>query len=107
MDAVTQIAGIAACNDTNYYIEATKKVVATRNRFQKFLKENGWDFYDSKTNFVLAKKSGISGEEIYQRIKKDGILVRHFSTVGIEDYVRITIGTDDQMDALMDAMKKI
>ena len=107
VDALTQVAGMAACFDTDYYIQCTKKVVSSRENFERFLSEYGWDFYSSKTNFVLAKKLGFSGEEIYQRIKKDGILVRHFSTPQITDYVRITIGTDEQMNALIESMKKI
>jgi len=107
VDAVTQVAAMNSCFDTKYYIEQTKKVVATRNRFCKFLKENGWFFYPSKTNFVLTKKEGFSGEEIYQFIKKEGVLVRHFSTPLISEYVRITIGTDEQMDELMRIMKMI
>ena len=56
---------------------------------------------------MLAKKPGVSGEKVYEEIKRQGILVRHFSTKGIEDYVRITIGTEEQMNALKTAMKMI
>lgn len=107
IDAVAQCAGVAACRNPAYYCGCSKKVVAEREKFQDFLKENGWDFIPSKTNFVLAKKPGVSGEKVYEEIKRQGILVRHFSTKGIEDYVRITIGTEEQMNALKTAMKMI
>lgn len=107
IDAVAQCAGVAACRNPAYYCVCAKKVVAEREKFQDFLKENGWDFIPSKTNFVLAKKPGVSGEKVYEEIKRQGILVRHFSTKGIEDYVRITIGTEEQMNALKTAMKMI
>lgn len=107
IDSVAQCAGVAACRNPAYYCGCAKKVVVEREKFQDFLKENGWDFIPSKTNFVLAKKPGVSGEKVYEEIKRQGILVRHFSTKGIEDYVRITIGTEEQMNALKTAMKMI
>ncbi len=107
IDAVAQCAGVVACKNPAYYSECAKKVVDEREKFQNFLKENGWLFVPSKTNFVLAKNPKVSGEKVYEEIKKQGILVRHFSTKGIEDYVRITIGTEEQMNVLKNAMKNI
>ena len=107
IDALAQVAGVAACKNPAYYCECAAKVVEEREAFQNFLKEENWDFIPSKTNFVLAKKNGIPGEKVYQAIKKEGILVRHFSTKGIEDYVRITIGNKKQMQALKAAMKNL
>lgn len=100
VDAVAQTAGTAACENAWYYAECAKKVVAERDSFIQFLSENGWSVIPSQTNFVFAKKHGMSGEAVYQRIKQNGILVRHFNTRGIEEYVRITIGTKAQMDEL-------
>ncbi|MCI6317115.1 MAG: histidinol-phosphate transaminase [Spirochaetia bacterium] len=107
IDAVAQIAGVAACKNPAYYCECAKKVAEERETFQNFLSEKGWEYIPSKTNFVLVRNPKISGEQVYQKIKKEGILVRHFSTKGIEDYVRITIGTKEQMDALKKAMEAI
>ena len=107
VDAITQKAGITACKDTEYYVDCTKKVVNVRQDFCNFLQENGWTFYDSKTNFLLTKKDGISGKEVYEAIKKQGILVRHFSTKGIEDFVRISVGTKEQMEELKQIMKNL
>lgn len=107
IDALNQTAGIAACQNPAYYCECAKKVRDERESFQDFLKEKGWEYIPSSTNFVLARNPKMPGEQVYQNIKKQGILVRHFSTKGIEDYVRITIGTKEQMDALKDAINKI
>lgn len=107
IDAVAQVAGIAACENPAYYCECARKVRDERESFQAFLKEKGWEFIPSKTNFVLARNPKMPGEQVYQKIKKEGILVRHFGTKGIEDYVRITIGTKEQMDALKAAIHKI
>ena len=107
LDALTQISGKIACENAWYYAECAKKVVSERESFQKFLEENGWFYIPSKTNFVLVKNSSVSGKEVYAKIKENGILVRHFDTNGISDYVRITIGTKEQMDKLKEIMKKI
>lgn len=107
IDAVAQIAGVAACKNPAYYCECAKKVAEERETFQNFLSEKGWEYIPSKTNFVLVRNPKVSGEQVYQKIKKEGILVRHFSTKGIEDYVRITIGTKEQMDALKKVMEAI
>ena len=100
VDAVAQAAGKAACENPWYYAECARKVACERDDFTRFLYENGWNVIPSQTNFVFAQKPGMGGEEVYQRIKQEGILVRHFSTKGIEDYVRITIGTKKQMNEL-------
>ena len=100
VDAVAQAAGKAACENPWYYAECARKVACERDDFIRFLSENGWNVIPSQTNFVCAQKPGMGGEEVYQRIKQEGILVRHFSTKGIEDYVRITIGTKKQMNEL-------
>ena len=100
VDAVAQAAGKAACENPWYYAECARKVACERDDFIRFLSENGWNVIPSQTNFVFAQKPGMGGEEVYKRIKQEGILVRHFSTKGIEDYVRITIGTKKQMNEL-------
>lgn len=100
VDAVAQAAGKTACENPWYYAECARKVACERDDFIRFLSENGWNVIPSQTNFVFAQKPGMGGEEVYQRIKQEGILVRHFSTKGIEDYVRITIGTKKQMNEL-------
>ena len=100
VDAVAQAAGKAACENPWYYAECARKVACERDDFTRFLSENCWNVIPSQTNFVFAQKPGMGGEEVYQRIKQEGILVRHFSTKGIEDYVRITIGTKKQMNEL-------
>jgi histidinol-phosphate aminotransferase len=61
----------------------------------------GWEVLPSKANFIFTRRPGTSGQEIYSRLKEQGILVRHFTNPGIEDYVRISIGTEEEMDALL------
>lgn len=107
IDFLAQTAGIAACSDAAYYVDCAKKVASVRDDFVSFLRAKGWFVIDSQTNFVFVKKDGVPGEETYKAIKKEGILVRHFSTPGIEEFLRITIGTREQMEALKKIMENI
>ncbi|MCQ2588910.1 MAG: histidinol-phosphate transaminase [Treponema sp.] len=107
IDAVSQVSGVAACNDIGYYVECSKKVAEERENFYNFLKAQGFYVIESKTNFLFAKKEGMSGNDIYKKIKEKGLLIRHFNTPGIEDFVRITIGTHEQMEALKKAFQEL
>lgn len=104
VDFLAQTAGIASCKAAFYYAENAKRVVEQRESFTSFLQSKEFFVIPSKTNFVFAKKEGLSGEKIYQAVKKEGILIRHFNTPGIENFVRITIGTKEQMDSLKKIM---
>jgi Histidinol-phosphate/aromatic aminotransferase and cobyric acid decarboxylase len=105
IDAVAQTAGTAACSSDAYYAECAKKIVAERESFSGFLSSRGWDVVPSQTNFVFARKNGVRGEEAYRKIKEKGVLVRHFATRGIDEYLRITIGTAEQMQVLRSAVE--
>ncbi|QTQ12278.1 aminotransferase class I/II-fold pyridoxal phosphate-dependent enzyme [Treponema parvum] len=107
VDAVTQVACRAACRSAAYYVNCAKALVEEREKFTRFLQDCGWEVLPSQTNFVFAKKSGVSGQEAYRKIKEDGILVRIFSTPGIEDFLRISIGTPAQMLALQRSMEDL
>ena len=107
IDFLSQQAGIAACKDAGYYAVCAKKVAEERDSFSEFLRERGWFVIPSQTNFVFVRKEGHSAEEAYRKIKQAGILVRHFSTPGIEEFLRITIGTHEQMSELKRVMESI
>ena len=107
IDAMAQVTGKASCSDVAYYVDCAKKVAIERDSFYDFLKEKGFDVIKSETNFIFARHPKIAGEELYQKVKNDGILIRHFNTKGIEDFVRITIGTKEQMAALRESISKI
>lgn len=105
IDAIAQVAGVAACENDAYYCSCAKKICAEREKFSAFLRMRGWDVVPSSANFVFARKKGVAGKAAYEMIKAHGILVRHFATKGIEEYIRITIGTPDQMAALCNIME--
>lgn len=107
IDALSQVSGKAACTDVAYYVETSKKVVEERDKFYDFLNEKGFYVIKSQTNFLFAKHPSISGEELYKMIKNEGLLIRHFATPGIENFVRISIGSKEEMQALKEAFEKV
>lgn len=100
VDALAQTAGKTSCKADYYYAQNAKELVQTRDDFIEFLKSKGWFVLPSTTNFIFAKKDGLEGEKIYKAVKEKGILIRHFSTPGIDDFVRISVGTKKQMVSL-------
>ncbi|MCR5516801.1 MAG: histidinol-phosphate transaminase [Lachnospira sp.] len=99
--------GTAAINDKAYFEECCKKIVATRERTMKALKELGFSFPESKANFIFAKHENVPASLIFTKLKEKNIFVRYFNKPRIDNYLRITIGTDEQMDALIKALKEI
>ena len=107
INRLTLLAGKAAVLDNDYYMENCKKVIETREFTVKELRALGFAVTDSKANFIFAKSDSVLGETLYKELKKRGILVRHFSSPKICEYNRITIGTKEQMQALVDAVRDI
>ena len=107
VDFIAQTAAKASCKATPYYVQNAKQIAQERDIFTAFLREHGWFVIDSATNFVFAKKKGLAGRDVYEAVKKQGILIRHFATPGIEDFVRITIGTPQQMAQLKTIMEAL
>ena len=107
IDAVAQVSGKAACADVAYYVQTSRKVATERDKFYNFLKARGFYVLESKTNFLFAKHPSIGGQELYRKVKEQGLLIRHFNTPGIEDFVRITVGTPEQMEKLKMAIEAI
>ena len=104
VDFVAKTAAIASCRAAGYYAQNARKIVVERESLTAFLREQGFFVIDSTTNFVFTRRDGMSGRELYEKVRDAGILIRHFATPGIEDFVRITIGTPAQMQALKAAL---
>ena len=107
INRLTLVAGSAALAENGYYMDNCKKIIETREYTQKKLREMGFDMTDSKANFIFAKSDRIGGKELYEKLKAKGILVRHFEKEKIKEYNRITVGTREQMDALLCAVADI
>ena len=107
VNRMTAAAGYAALCDNSYYMDNCRVIEENREYTRRALSDMGFMVLDSKTNFLFAKSPIISGEELYLGLKKAGILVRHFKKEKIKDYNRITIGSRQEMDALLSATKEI
>jgi len=107
VSTLTQRIGEIALSDESYYRSINSKIVAVRESFSSALGKLGWTVLPSKANFVFARKEGIPGKEIYLKLKERGILVRHFDGVKVHDFVRITIGTEEDMERLLGEMRSL
>ncbi len=99
--------GTAAIADKEYFEESCSKIIKTRQRTMAELEKLGFSFPDSKSNFIFATHKNKKAEEIFVKLKEKNIFVRYFKQPRIDNYLRITIGTDSQMDALITALKEI
>ena len=107
INRLSLIAGEMAILDNDYYMDNCKKIINTREYTQNKLKELGFELTDSKANFIFAKSNKIGGKELYLNLRERGILVRHFEKEKIKDYNRITVGTQEEMEALISAVNDI
>lgn len=103
----TLVAGENALREQSYYDNNCKKIMDNRAFTTKELENLGFEVLPSSANFIFARSESISGEDYYLKLKDNGILVRHFSRPEISDFVRITIGTLEQMQTLIDKTKSI
>ena len=107
INRLTLKAGQAALEDTAYFEKTRAAIMDTRAWTMQQLTDRGFTVLDSRANFVFASTNRINGGVLYKELKKNGILVRHFDAPRIENWLRITIGTPEQMQTLMDAVDKI
>jgi len=96
-----------AVRDKAWFEENTQKIIRTRETVTQRLTDLGFTVLDSKANFLFAKPEGIEAAELYKKLRAEGILVRYFDKPRICDYLRITIGTDEEMNAFIEAVKSI
>ncbi|WP_044938399.1 histidinol-phosphate transaminase [Pseudobutyrivibrio sp. LB2011] len=108
MDTITLQAGVASIEDDSYFKEKLDAVISTREWTKAQLKKLGFTFPDSKSNFIFAKHESVEASVIFEELKKRGIYVRYFSKPQrISNYLRISIGTDKEMQVFIDELEKI
>ncbi len=107
MDTITQRIGIASVEDDEYFKKRVSDIVKTREVYGKKLKDMGFSFPKSAANFLFATHEKMDAAGIYEELLNRGIYVRYFKTPGIDNRLRITIGTDDEMERLCIALKDI
>lgn len=99
--------GEAAVDSDEYFRENARKIMATREKTAQALRALGFTLPDSKSNFLFVKREGLDGGLLYQKLKDRGILIRHFSDPRIAQYNRVTVGTDEEMEAFLTQVKAI
>ncbi len=107
LNRLSILAGAEAMKDTAYFEKTRKLIMDTREGFVADMEKLGFRVLPSSANFVFASGDRISGEEYFTKLKKYNIIVRHFKDEKIRDFVRITIGTPEEMKALVRATEEI
>ena len=97
--------GTAAALDQEYFEETRQKIIATRERTKKEMASLGFTFADSMANFLFVTHERVKAKELFEALKAEGIYVRYFNKPRIDNHLRITIGTDEEMDTLFDFLR--
>lgn len=105
MNALTLAIGVEAVKDVTYFKECVNKIITTRDWVIKELRELGFVCPDSKTNFLFLTHGEIVAKELFEYLRTKNIFVRYFGTPRLQNYLRVTIGTDEQMRKVVDEIK--
>ena len=105
VNRLTMLLGCATVEEEPYYREVSRKIQAARAWAVDALQALGFEVLPSKANFIFARHPEVSGDTLYTGLRQRGILVRHFTKERIKDFIRITIGTQEQMEALAKALE--
>lgn len=106
MDRTTLATGVAAIQDKAYFTETCEKIIATREWAKKELAALGFTFPDSKTNFIFASHKSCPAKEIFEALRQEHIYVRYFPKPRIDNHLRITVGTQEEMEKLIHFLEK-
>lgn len=107
VDRLALAGALAAIKDEQYFKQTTKKIIATRQWTSEALTDLGFDVLPSATNFVFVTHDSFSMASLYEALREKNVLIRYFNTKPIDQYVRITIGTDEEMKQLIEHIKQI
>lgn len=106
MNQTALVCGTAAVKAETYFQDTIKKIVDTREWAKEELHELGFEFPDSRANFIFARHPQYDAQELFEMLKSKQIYVRHWESERIEQYLRITIGTREEMELLFDTLRK-
>jgi histidinol-phosphate aminotransferase len=107
VNAITQVAATTAIQDQEYFRENVGKIVRERGRLTAGLRDIGFEVRDSQANFVLARIGRPTAREVYEKLIEKKIFVRYFDMAGLQDKLRISVGTKEQNDILLEALRGI
>lgn len=99
------LAGVEAIKDQEYFKECNDKIIKTREYTEKFLKELGFTCLPSSANFLFATHEKLPAKDIFEALRDNNIYVRYFNSERIDNYLRITIGTDEEMESLKEFLE--
>ena len=105
MNMPSILLGTAAAESMDYYNRTTEKIIETRKRSAGRLKALGFECLESGSNFIFARHGRVKGTDIYDFLRKNKVFVRHFNAPRIDDFLRISIGTDAEMDRLFELLE--
>ncbi len=107
VNRMTMAAGVGTLMDEDYIQANCQKIMEVRQWTMQQLKDAGFTMTDSKANFIFAMHPHADGKEIYLRMKKKGVLIRHFDTPRLRQYNRITVGSREQMEIFLEKLKEV
>ena len=107
IDSLASAVAIAALEDREHFEACREKVITTRERTRGRLERLGFEVLPSQTNFVLVTHPAHDAAQLFAGLRERGILVRHFNTEALRDYLRITIGTEDEMESLVETLETL
>ena len=105
MNRPSILLGVESIKDEEYFLETTNKIMETREWFKGEMKKLGFSFPDSKANFIFATHETVPAKDIFEAARAQNIFVRYFKKERIDNYLRITIGTKEEMEALLSFLK--
>lgn len=106
IDSLSLVAAIASLEDNDYFNSTISKVKATRKRISNELRKMGFSAADSSANFILVTNEDVNAKELFEHLKAKKIYVRYFNLPRLDNHLRITIGTDSEMNIFLEATKK-
>ena len=106
MNLPSLLMGAEAVKDKDYFYDCVDRIKATRERTKERLAALGFEFPDSQANFIFARHPRYDGKALFEALRRENIFVRYFNQPRIDQYLRITVGTDEQMDVLIKFLEK-
>ena len=106
IEAIEETPIIPAVKDEAYFQKTVQKIIATRERVKKELSMLGFSFQDSKSNFIFARHKSCPAAELFEALRKQHIYVRYFPKPRIDNHLRISIGTQEEMEKFVEFLKQ-
>ena len=107
IDSLASAVGIASLEDRQHFEACREAVITTRERTRERLESLGFHVLPSKANFLLVSHASLDAAQLFVGLRERGILVRHFNTEMLNNYLRISIGTEDEMDSLVETLESL